>query len=42
MSNRLVVLSRCLKCNHLQELVITETGVSGVCINDKCNREEKL
>lgn len=43
MSNRLIgVLSRCLRCYHLQEWVITIDGVSAVCVNKKCEYAEKL
>lgn len=36
------VLSRCLKCHHLQEYVIKSDGLYGVCVNKLCQREELI
>jgi hypothetical protein len=39
---RFKVLSRCLKCQHVQELLVNEIGVYGICVNQNCQRSEEI
>jgi hypothetical protein len=36
------ILSRCLRCAHVQEFSIEDDGVYGICVNKQCQYKELI
>lgn len=39
---RVQILSRCLRCFHVQELSIESDGLYGICVNKQCQYKEQI